>query len=74
MLSMKTDKSREGLFIRVLLKYGMGTFRRTGAKWACFFAKWGQNGQFLGEMGMFHIAIAYNPHANTSLTLGISNK
>ena len=34
-----------------------------------FLAKWGQNGQFLGEMGMFHIAIAYNPHANTYLTV-----
>ena len=34
-----------------------------------FLAKLGQNGLFLGEMGMFHKAIAYNPHANTSLTV-----
>ena len=41
----------------VLLKYEMG-------KMGMFWAKWGQ---FLGEMGMIHIAIANNPHANTSL-------
>ena len=42
------------------------------AKWGemgMFLAKWGQNGQFLGEMDMFNIDIAYNPHANTSLTV-----
>ena len=44
-----------------------------------FLAKWGEmgmflakRGQFLGEMGMFHIAIAYNPHASTSFTVSVS--
>ena len=50
------------------------------AKWGemgMFLAKWGRNGQFFGEMGMFHIGIAYNHHANTSfncLGFSISNK
>ena len=42
-----------------------------------FLAKWGQNGQFLGEMGMSHIGIAYNNHANTSFNcfgFSFSNK
>ena len=54
-------------------KFILGTTKiRNGhflAKWGemgIFLAKWGQNGQFWGEMGIFHIAIAYNPHANTS--------
>ena len=37
-------------------------------KWALS-GEMGRNGQFFGEMGMFHIAIAYKPHANTSLTV-----
>ena len=60
---------------RLVLLYKGTTKIRNGhflAKWGemdMLLAKWGQNGQFLGEMGMFHIAIAYNPHANTSFTV-----
>ena len=54
---MGTTKIRNGHFLAKWCKMGM------------FLAKWGQNGKFLGEMGMFHIAIAYNPHANTSFTV-----
>ena len=43
----------------------MGTFWRNGHVFGEMGAKWA----ILGEMGMFHIAIAYNPHANTSLTV-----
>ena len=57
MVTAGTTKIRNGHFLAKWGEKGM------------FLAKWGQNGQFLGEMGMFHKAIAYNPHANTSLTV-----
>ena len=40
----------------------MGTFGQNGHVFGKMGAKWA----IFGQMGMFHIGIAYNPHANTS--------